>query len=103
MVTFNGLDAGVGVGSSPNYAPDTRDAGLVRALREQGPNGSSALHELALWVSGHRERLTPPERMVTELKSLLSHGVTPAFPPADVPEVQRSVVQMAIGMYFAED
>lgn len=103
MVTSDGLNVGQGVDDSASLTPSTRDAGLARALREQGANGSNALHELALWVAGHRESRTPPERMVSELKLLLSHAVTPAFPPADAPELQRAVVQSAIGLFYAEE
>lgn len=103
MMMPDGLLTGHGLSGSAGFAPAGAASGLVRALREQGPDGTSAQHELAAWVAAHREQMTPPERMVAELKRLLSQQVTPAFPPEDAPELQRSVVHRAIGYFFARD
>lgn len=75
---------------------------LVRALRCQGPDGDDVQFELAAWIMVRRARMTPPEQVLAELKHILSQQVTPAFPPAEAPEIQRRVVHTAIRMFYAE-
>jgi len=103
MMMPEGLVTGDGLAGSQGFTSAGAATGLVRALREQGPEGTWPHRELATWVAGHRERLTPPEQMITELKRLLSQQVTPAFPPEDAPEIQRKVVHRAISFFYSED
>lgn len=76
--------------------------GLIRALRCYGPDGDEAQLELAAWILTRRTRLVPPEQVLAELKQLVGMHVTPAFPPAEAPEIQRKVVHTAIRMFYAE-
>lgn len=94
------IDGAVAGSHLPHGGADSD--GLVRALRCEGPDGDGVQFELAAWILARRARLVPPEQVLAELKHIISQQVTPAFPPADAPEIQRKVVHSAIRMFYAE-